>query len=188
MTCTKHGTRPTVPSRVVTRRLTRPSRPLRSFAPPGSPFTSDRHPGRATKGRSVLSWAGSPLELAPARSWVRSVAVHVVRDEPGFDVTPGDRPPRSRGETRSPTPGSRARSPPTRWFANHADLPPGSDSTIPTFASRGIARRQPRPPAPARARSTAFGPRPLSAAPRASHALRPETPARGAPGWTSETH
>jgi hypothetical protein len=47
--CTRHGARPIAPSRVVTRRLTRPSRPLRSFAPPGSPFTSFRHLGQATE-------------------------------------------------------------------------------------------------------------------------------------------
>jgi len=47
--CTRHGARPIAPSRVVTRRLTRPSRPLRSFAPPGSPFASFRHLGQVTE-------------------------------------------------------------------------------------------------------------------------------------------
>jgi len=51
-----------------------PTRPLRSFAPPGSPFRDDPEtwPGRDRP--SVLSWESRPPELSPPRFGVRSLA------------------------------------------------------------------------------------------------------------------
>jgi len=52
-----------------------PARPLRSFAPPGSPFCDDSltWPGRSRP--SVLSWGSLPPELSPLRFGVRSLAL-----------------------------------------------------------------------------------------------------------------
>jgi hypothetical protein len=68
------------------RSLERRDSPVDAAVTPASKLCSPREsvhilppPWPGDGRRSVLSWAGSPLEHAPARSWVRSVAAHVVR-------------------------------------------------------------------------------------------------------------
>jgi len=58
-------------------RRERPARPLRSLAPPGSPFTQPRGPCGDHEAGPVLSWAFLSPELAPVTIQVRSVAVEL---------------------------------------------------------------------------------------------------------------
>ena len=58
-------------------RRERPARPLRSLAPPGSPFTQPRGSCRNHEAGPVLSWAFLSPELAPVTIQVRSVAVEL---------------------------------------------------------------------------------------------------------------
>jgi len=52
----------------------RPARPLRSFAPPGSPFSDDLRLGQAKAARRCSPGVLPPSELAPPRFRVRSLA------------------------------------------------------------------------------------------------------------------
>lgn len=52
----------------------RPARPLRSFAPPGSPFSDDPTPGQAEIVRRCSPGVLAPPELTPPRFGVRSLA------------------------------------------------------------------------------------------------------------------
>lgn len=58
-------------------RRERPARPLRSLAPPGSPFTRPRGSCRNHDAGPVLSWAFLSPELAPVTIQVRCVAVEL---------------------------------------------------------------------------------------------------------------
>jgi len=101
--------------------------PVDAAVTPASKLCSPRESVRVTAPpwpggtrRPVLSWAlVSPSELAPERSWVRSLAADSGQAGPGHLADPGARPSRSCRETRSPTPGPRSRDPPVQWFANH---------------------------------------------------------------------
>jgi hypothetical protein len=81
----------------------RPARPLRSFAPPGSPFRDDlvTWPGRGRP--SVLSWGSCPPELSPPRFRVRSLA-SVPGELSPSRVPPGAQPSRLHTATRTPMP------------------------------------------------------------------------------------
>jgi hypothetical protein len=52
----------------------RPARPLRSFAPPGSPFRDHPITWPGWGSPSVLSWGSRPPELSPSRFGVRFLA------------------------------------------------------------------------------------------------------------------
>jgi len=81
----------------------RPARPLRSFAPPGSPFRDDlvTWPGRGRP--SVLSWGSCPPELSPPRFRVRSLA-SVPGELSPSRAPPGAQPSRLHTATRTPMP------------------------------------------------------------------------------------
>jgi len=65
------------------------------------------YPGQGKTAGSVLSWAFSPREFAPPKSFrVRYLAsTRGIGDEPRFHVSPGTQPSRYVRETRAPTPG-----------------------------------------------------------------------------------
>jgi len=173
----------------VTHRLTRPSRPLRSFAPPGSPFAFDLAPGRGEEEGPVLSWAVVPLESLlqndPGFGLSRS---DVGQAGPGDPRSPGRQSPGPCSQIRPPTPGPRSRDPPIRMVReNHADHRQAATPRPPRSCRAG-SRVASHPRHPGRGNVSSVRPAPpLGGAPCLPRPS-PEPPARGDAGWTSETH
>jgi len=156
----------------------RPARPLRSLAPPGSPFS--RRPNtlaRARPPRSVLSWAFSPPELAPRGSGFGSSRSGRCTGRARASLSPGIQPPRV--DSRDPDSDTRGLDPGIRRRARSIEPrspPSGSDPLEPSR----LQTRELRSPAP----SVALRPRPAPVA-RAPSRRRPAPPTPLAPSLPS---
>jgi len=143
------------------------------------------YPGQGKTAGSVLSWAFSPREFAPPKSFrVRYLAsTRDIGDEPRSHVSPGTQPSRYVRETRAPTPGfmnpgsagMQSRSNPHATVRRRPSM---------TSRSRRSVRQPPAPPLGER-RSGLPAP-PFGGAPRLPRPSRP-TPTGGASRWTSKT-
>jgi len=153
-----------------------------ALLPPGVRSLTTSDPGQGEAVAPVLSWASSPLEPPPKRpGFGISPKPHRIRDEPSPGRPQGTQPSRYVRETRIPTPG--LMSPGSAGVRNRSN-PHTTVRQRPSSDPR--SRRVPAPAtsfatSPSRMRSCeASCPRPLSAAPRASHALGGRFPG-GAP-------
>jgi hypothetical protein len=83
----------------------RPARPLRSFAPPGSPFSDDPNTWPGWERPSVLSWGSFALQsLLHHGSGFGLSRRHTRGAEPHPRAPPGAQPSRLHAATRTPTP------------------------------------------------------------------------------------
>jgi hypothetical protein len=166
----------------------RPGSPDSAAGTPASKLCSPREsvpamtacPGQGAVDRPLLSWASFPSKACSSSPRVRyargrsstgtsPISPHPREPSPGHAYSPG----------RAPAVGSRTHDPPASPGRSNPDSPPsGSDPARARFRE-AHARRSPAPPAFA---SETCYPRPLSAAPRASHVLRPRTARRGHAG------
>jgi len=162
-------------------RRERPARPLRSFAPPGSPFRNDLAPGQAEIVRRCSPGVLHPPELPPPRFGVRSLArPHVWGKAPATHIL--GRPAIAVAD-RDPDSDAWAREPRIRRYAASIELrvsPSGDGPAHSTPLERSNAPAASPVPAPCRAFQTERLARaPSSAAPRAFLPLAAVSPVRG---------
>jgi len=139
--------------------------------------------GQGEVAGSVLSWAFSPLELAPARLGTRFIVQ--THGRTGRTRTPCASRSRSLASFARFRPRPQAHAPGIRRHARSIEPrtpPPGSDPCGERVCRRAH-RRSPTPPA---SRRSVLPAPPLGGAPRLPRP-RPQAPAKGDCGWTPET-
>jgi len=168
----------------------RPARPLRSLAPPGSPFSDDPIGWPAWNRPSVLSWGSFPSELSPPRSGVRSLALtHAEGTNPIPTCTTGR--PAAALALRDLDSDAWAREPRIRRYAGSREPRASPSSGDPAHQAPLERFRAPVTspvPDPAGSRRTERLARaPSSAAPRASLPFTSRDPGGVTRRWTSKT-
>jgi len=155
----------------------RPARPLRSFAPPGSPFRDDLVPWPGKSRPSVLSWDSYPPESSPPRFGVLSFTpAHAGGTSPRATYTVGC--PAVTVANRNPDSDAWIREPRIRRCTESIELSTSQSSGDPAHARLMNARAPATSPAVLLAEvcDEASCPCPLSAAPHASLPFTSLTP------------